>query len=221
MKNIVSIFSLLLVLLVVFSGCGTETQIEDNDNNEVSNNIQTNNEHHTHNQATENDDVKVLVECQDWNSFTNNLTNGEVMVNSLSTVKNNIMTHKIELSGYTTSSINYIEYNPQEDSQISDWEFNVYWVNDNTDEIRHHLYYCANGVDEVAATKGYTPLDSQAGVYVKNINNGKTAYVCLINSKMFMRIVIQDDCANYDELSQQLINYAMEVKDIANPGDIK
>ena len=72
----------------------------------------------------------------------------------------------------------------------------------------------------MAATKGYTPLDSQTGVYMKNINNGKTAYVCLINSKMFMRIVIQDDCANYDELSQQLINYALEIKDIANPGDI-
>ena len=55
---------------------------------------------------------------------------------------------------------------------------------------------------------------------MKKINNGKTAYVCLINSKMFMRIVIQNDCANYDELSQQLINYALEIKDIANSGDI-
>ena len=60
----------------------------------------------------------------------------------------------------------------------------------------------------------------KTGVYMKKINNGKTAYVCLINSKMFMRIVIQNNCANYDELSQQLINYALEIKDIANSGDI-
>lgn len=43
--------------------------------------------------------------------------------------------------------------------------------------------------------------------------------ISLINSKMFMRIVIQKECADYDALSRQLIEYALEIKNIANFGD--
>lgn len=117
------------------------------------------------------------------------------------------------------SSIDYKEYNPKAGSQASDWDFNVYWESLDNEGIRHHLFYRDDGIDVTAATKGYTQSESQEGIYIKNINNGKVAYVCLINSKIFMRIVIQRECADYDALSRQLIEYALEIKNIANFGD--
>ena len=162
------------------------------------------------NPASELDNRKIVVEQTSWEKFSNAL--GEHAVDS---DRIQALTKAIKISGFKTTSLNYIEYLPANESALSDWEFNVYWEEtDATDaesnEIRYHLFYVSNGVDVLAATNGYTQYHCTDDIYTKRINNGKTAYVCLLGNNMFMRIVISNNCPDFESVSQELINYAFE-----------
>lgn len=209
MKKIVMIVSCIILLAVFLVACD-ESDIQKNDinkNNEII--VDSNN---NSNPASELDDRKIVIEKTTWESFSKVL--GEQAVDS---DKIQVLTKSIKISGFQTTSLNYTEYLPEQESMPSNWEFNVYWDEidsshtENT-EIRHHLYYMANGVDVMAATNGYTQYNGAEDVYTKRINNGKTAYVCLLNNNMFMRIVISNNCPDFESISQELISYAFEIK---------
>ncbi len=211
-----TIFTFVLVFLLAFVGCNNLKTNEEISSNDQTKDNTTDGEIATSNLEIETDNTKFYSEEKDWQAFIESINDSDILTSSTDTTRNNIITHRIEIIGYQTTSVSYVEFDD------SDWEFNVYWNQPKSDhEIRHHVFYCAKGVDVAAATFGYTEIDSSNDIYVKKINNGKIAYVCLINSKMFMRIVLSQDCDNFDDISKQLIDYAIEIKDIANPGSIE
>ena len=148
----------------------------------------------------------------EWDSFIKKMEDGKIFADSAPTIKNSIFSHALEIEGCRTTVVSYFEY-----AIPPEWEFNVYWVQTKTGyEIRHHLFYCDEGVRVSAVTYGYTIYDESNDIYVKEINNDKISYVCLMNEKMFMRIVISKDCETFKEITEQLLGYALEIKDIAN-----
>ena len=220
-----NIIALCLSLVFILSGCNysynSEKITTKEESDDIKNEITTVEQGETkiHNEdsyepefAIETDDVEFYMGDTEWDSFIKQMEDGKVFADSNSTIKNSIFSHTLEIEGCRTTDVSYFEYNiPRE------WEFNVYWVQTKTGyEIRHHLFCCDEGVGASAVTYGYTIYDESNNIYVKEINNNKISYVCLMNEKMFMRIVISKDCENYKEITEQLIEYALEIKDLAN-----
>ena len=130
--------------------------------------------------------------------------------------KYNILTYPIELSGCNITTLIYTEYEFNENRTQTDWDFDAYWNElESNCEIRYHIFYISEGVDVSGATYGYQIYDKSNEIYTKKINNGKTAYVSLINDNMFMRMVVKNECNNFDTIVNQLLNYALEIKNIA------
>ena len=216
------IISIMMLVIVCFTGC--EMLENKTDSKEIDETVLSPQD--SLQIATESNDIKVFVEQSNWEGFAQSLLGNEMMTNAVGSNKSQILLKSLEINGFQTSSLNYIEYLPTQESLSSDWEFNVYWEEVNLaqfsdSEIRHHLFYCANGVDVLAATSGYTKYNNLDDVYTKKINNGKTAYVCLLSNNMFMRIVISNSCPNFESVSQQLIAYANEIKQMINTGEVQ
>lgn len=223
MNKITIIISAIMLIIACLTGCQRldNNETDSKEANEVTLVSQNNSQI-----ATETNDVKVFLEQSTWEGFAQSLLGNEMMTNAVDSNKNQILLNSLEIDGFQTSSLNYKEYLPTQESLSSDWEFNVYWEEVNLShisdsEIRHHLFYCSNGVDILAATNGYTKYNNLDDVYIKRINNGKTAYVCLLSNNMFMRIVISNSCPNFESVSQQLIAYANEIKQMINTGEVQ
>lgn len=148
-----------------------------------------------------------------WESFINKVEGSSISVNSTEATKKRILSHKMEIEGCSTIDLAYHEFDN------SDWDFDVTWLQEKTGEkIRTNFFYIDEGVDVDMVTYRRTLYDEDNDVYV-DYHAQRGSYLCLINGKMFIRISISYSCENFDDILKQLLGYAMDIKDIANPGE--
>ena len=154
-----------------------------------------------------------------WDEFIKEINNYSNINQDFSNDVNryNILTGAIELSGCNVTTLLYSEYELEKMSTQSDWNFDLYWNEIESDyEIRCHIFYIPDGVDVSGATYGYRIYDNAHQIYTKDINNGKTSYVCLINDNMFMRMVVKNECNNFEIIVNQLLEYSLKIKNLVN-----
>ena len=153
-----------------------------------------------------------------WDEYIDEINKNEHLINSnVNVPKHNIITSPIHLEGCRIDVIAYTEYEPNNETNECNWDFDIYWKELNNDyEIRLHLFYLYKGVDTLGATRDYGVYDETNDIYTMNFYNGKTSFVCLLNDNMFIRFVIKDDCENFDSIRDQLIDYSLNIKSIAN-----
>ena len=154
-----------------------------------------------------------------WDEFIKEINNYSNINQDFSNDVNryNILTGAIELSGCNVTTLLYSEYELEKMSTQSDWNFDLYWNEIESDyEIRCHIFYIPDGVDVSGATYGYRIYDKAHQIYTKNINNGKTSYVCLINDNIFMRMVVKNECNNFEIIVNQLLEYSLKIKNLVN-----
>lgn len=165
------------------------------------------------------DTVQTSIWHLNWDGFSQCLIDSDIAIDS---IKGKIMTYPIiELNDYKTLLISFCEESArnerQEIEKDFDWRFEVSWQHEDEKKriIGHRLYYYADELSIEQIIRGYATYDPLNDIYAKKIT-GEILYLCLINEKMYMSINVKTDCKDFESISKQFIDYALEIKKIVN-----
>lgn len=133
----------------------------------------------------------------------------------------------LTFSDYDIQNVSYVPHQSVDGKPTGNASLELYWhENDCTfcanycEKFRLHLIYIKDGIDEAAATKGYSQTETE-DFFAKEISNDKTAYVFLINSQYYCRYVVNNSIIDKEAVVEQLKTFCIEFSDMIRPGEHK
>ena len=133
--------------------------------------------------------------------------------------KEDIFSESVKNKKYKEVKLIYTEYVAEMSAKFSYWTLYTSWYNKYEDQtITAHLTCNSKFV----GLEHYTPVDEENRVYLFVENEDKPSkeskYLCLLNDSedAFITFNIPKDCENFDEVAEDFIDYALEIKEIIN-----
>jgi hypothetical protein len=126
-----------------------------------------------------------------------------------------IKEENLSFSSYDFDYGEYVKYKNEDGNYTGAESTDLYWKEKggeySSDSVfRVHIFRFPQGVTVADCAPGYEQYN-EAGTYIKQANNNKTAYVVLINNLYFCRFVIRNDCADYDTIVSQLMSFCLSL----------